>query len=1798
MTIGHEIDPIQSLSDWINSRGLMPTWTDILLVATPNSKRHISIILHFLCKPSIQKIFEHWGEYDSISNNLFLLSKSISNEKSLLFDFHEIQQSKQIVNQFRGEIADRELLFMMAVRRPSSNNDINLQFDLLRCWILVKAIFIYQTNGYRDEFIEISSSKTRLAGDGSEIWLNEILSFKFFGETHESQSRQIRWKSRISSKSEGGKESIFLKSLSRLAHGESKPLKLTTKSNNYLFSKFLSEAQETVQANEVDSTLPDWDALESPDEIIQVSPLLGATVVPIDPNASSGRQQLSGRSVLLRSAEQLQFLKWSWDKPNPAEAVKLLQFVSFLRLKEDPASHLLALLIQAACLTSRSLRLVQLLPVSDDSGPDWAISHDFTFLHKNSPRRNPGWKTKSHQLQWLQPLSKTIRLQLSSTPKEIPKRIEVVTLSDLWEKLEPDRSPEIVFNKLVSNDAFLSRLSSGLLSSWLSQQIFDASLDSVLAQVVSSSPRTGLAGNCAYASWSATKVKASLPVLVDFSDQDLPNLNAVGSQLDPLDEALHQVISDAHQRISLLSAQPKDWIAHHNSLTLYIVMALFACTGARPIRDPFESPSLFDWESKRVFLDDKRSAGHSGRLLPLVDAVADLVINTYCKHLQWLAVQVTPWSPQMAAEIALLANLKDSKHLPFFFLLSDSPCLHWESVSEHSIEQAEVFTWPLPANLMRHRLSIRLRTAGLDAEIIDSLLGHSDQGVATHDLNSPRIWNEDMKSTLPHLQDVFSKLGFQSQVALSSWKDLPKPTVDEGQTLATHKLFGSAARSERRSLDLQRQLRKAHDEIQAFLNGRKPETIAAEEWDKIAIQMLTLDGKRPHPFGAQRYRLLQKLQGRFSRKVALKVKRVFVTEATSDSPFTSSAIGCEDKVHQLKDWFETIASTAISTLGTRKCLMLAAIDVVLTSRVPSMRLVDAILVKKNIRVVMLDYSWYLEHHPLLDEDHNAPVIRHRISNRCMAWLNQAHESKIAMDPKTFIFPSNWAVTLPEFAKIGKRPFTSWLENISALVHQLNVIELPGLIAGYRSGHISTSALPHRAWLLNTQNLVMSESVSNHTFAPEEEQDAAATEVDGPVEDALMKVAPRLRLANTKRASDRTESVLSARETLTALRKQLSNYKNEDAGVDMIRNRRDLTVQLQSVIDVQSPFISSGIWVLGAWLIHLVKTPYRPKEYYAVSTIKRYLDALAQRFVEMGHDFDLIGSDGDEITDFYDEVLEFNRDLDLQYVSGRLRAFHRFAQENHEVDEVDWGELDCGSDVAHGSPGTVGHQQYLNALELLVGPSVDADDINLAAAMLLVLAYRFGLRSAEAHGLLAQDWRDHENIVVLRVQSNQLHKLKRACSRRLVPQTEQLTDLEKQILNAFFQLFAHQRLHDPSFPLFANQTKGSRHDLAELRQRVNDTLKRVHLDPTITIHKARHAYANRMAEGLMSSAIAPNHNKTQDTEQESWPSHLKKLLLGTTNVTRRAPWALCRLMGHWRPATSFKSYVHQLPDWSDQWNAPELARLNQQFKFRGLDSCSINIKHDAVQWHPIAYTPIVEEDQQPITMQRIGRYFDLLRHHSSKLASCRSCKISPELGDTIEQSIKEISDRLNARTMRKGRDTLDSILLHVNNTEWALIVKRCQEPSTDITPAMSTEFSVNAALSMVAVNRQILMWKQEHFDWVDSFTRHLALTHSDIRLFCSSNYPMLCNWKTTSQLSRFEQDTSGTLAKSPQIDSIYVGDPPVQIKHRCAILVSAGKDKQLTGFGLVLMWLIYAVTRQAESDRLHASSNHTERFFTH
>lgn len=1779
----------------------MATWADILHVSNPNSKRHISIILHFLFKPTIQKIFEYWGEHDSISNNLFLLSKSISNKKSLLMDFHEIQQSKQIANQFHGEIADRELLFMMAVRRPSSNNDINLQFDLLRCWILAKAIFIQQTNGYRDEFIELSSSKTRLAGDGSEIWLNEILSLKLFGGTHESLSRQIRWRSRISSISTSGKESLFLKSLSRLSHGESKPLKLTIDNNIFLNSQLPSESQIPVNAYAIDSALPDWSIQEAPDESIQTSPFLGAAVVPIDPNASSGRQQLSGRSVLLRNAEQLQFLKWSWDKPNPIEAVKLLQFVSFLRVRADATSHLLALLIESAYLTSRSLRLVQLLPVSNESGPDWAISQDYSSLHKISPRRNPGWKAKSHQLQWIQPISKTIRLQppaLSNALIKLPEGNEIATLGELWKMIEPDRNPEIVFNEWVRNDAFLCRLSSGLLSPWLSQQIFDASLDSVLAQVVSSSPRTGLAGNCAYASWSATKVKASLPVLVDFADENLPNANAVGSQLDPLDEALHHVISDAHHRISLLSAQPKDWIAHHNNLTLYIVMALFAAIGARPIRDPFESPSLFDWESKRVFLDDKRSAGRSGRLVPLVDSVADLVRNTYCKHLEWLAVQVTPWSPQMAAEIDLLARLQDSKKLPFFFLLSESPCLHWESVSEHSIEQAEMFTWPLPANLMRHRLSIRLRAAGLDTEIIDSLLGHSDQGVATHDLNSPRIWNVDMKSALPHLNEAFSKLGFQSHLALSSCMDLPRPTVDEGQTLATHKLFGSAARSERRSLDLQRQLRRAHDEIQDFLKGRKPETIAAEEWDTIAVKMLTLDGKRPHPFGAQRYRLLQKLQGRFSRKVALQVKRVFITEATSDSPFTTSAIGCEDKIHQLKDWFETIASTAISTLGTRKCLMLAAIDMVLTSRVPSMRLVDAILLKKNIRVVKLDLAWYLEHHPLLDQDHNAPVIRHRISNRCMAWLNQAHESKSAMDPKTFFFQPNWAGHLPEFAKIGKLTFASWLENISVLVHQLNAIELPGLIAGYRSGHLSTSALPHRAWLLSTQNLVMSESVSNHTFAPEEELDLAATEVDGPVEDALMKVAPRLRLANTKRASDRTESVLSAREALTALRKQLSNYKDEDAGVDMIRNRRDLTVQLQSVIDAQSPFISSGIWALGAWVIHLVITPYRPKKYYAVSTIKRYLDALAQRFIEMGHDFDLIGSDGDDITDFYDDVLEFNRELDVQYVSWRLQAFHRFAQQNHEVDDVDWGELDCGSEVAHGSPGTLGHLQYLNALERLVGPSVDADDTSLAAAMLLVLAYRFGLRSAEAHGLLAQDWCDHESIVVLRVQSNQLRKLKRACSRRLVPQAEQLTELEIQILDKFLQLFAQMRLLDPSFPLFANQTKGSRHDLAELRQRVNDTLKKTHQDPTISIHKARHAYANRMAEGLMSSAIAPNHNQVEDTEQESWPTHLKKLLLGTTNVTRRAPWALCRLMGHWRPATSFKSYVHQLPDWSDQWNAVELAGLNQQFKFRGEDSCSINIKHDAMPWVPIAYTPVVEEEQSPFTLQRIARYFDLLRHHASKLASCRSCKISPALGDTIEQSITEISERLNARTMRKGRDTLDSILLHVNNAEWALIVKRCQEPSSGNTPTADTEFSVNSALSMVTVNRQILMWKQEHFEWVDAFARHLELTQSDIRLFCSSNHPMVCSWKTTSQLSRFEQDTSGTLAKAPQIDSIYVGDPPAQIKHRCAILVSAGKDKQLTGYGLVLLWLIFAVTMQAETDRLHASGNFTEKFVAH
>jgi site-specific recombinase XerD len=1868
------------ICEWAAAAGLGQTLRRLLIAAGAAEDWHLNVCLQYLIRPNVRAILRDWATDDKHCAELIRLSDALVDNPQLLVKRSAPSAAEAQSRQQEGKVADLRIILCLSVRRPSAVSQLQTWFDQLRLWIVIQGFIRAATHEIHDLYVEEAADRLRLAGDGqgspdSPKWIQRLEMKRAVSMTtlnfHLKRTAE-------NTKAPRGPHRDFLNALRNLAQELAKPAirpPSVKKKENPLLATVLA-LPRSESDHQPHQPAWSWGAAGDEEEAAGDGPF-GATAIAVKEDDSPSRRLLTGRGHQIRSAEAIQFLPWSWDTPTSLEERELVIHLTQWQNHPHESVRLLALLCRIAMLTSRSLAAAQHLLVAQEPGTDWAITPDLRTLHRISPRRVPGWRASEAALPWLQPLANAVRIDLKqphaySWADGLPES----SLTDRWHRLSPRESAEAMFTRLCAQVTALRRLSSGRLRGLLAKCVYERTSDAVLAQVLSAGPRTALGGNSAYASWPFRTVEAGLlPVLAmgagHLKAANAPDVNAAGSELDPQDRLIRdQVVSVAAERIRDLAPNANRWVEHHNAVVVYVSTALLAATGARPVDDPFESPADFDWNACRAFISDKVLPGRSGRLVPLPQPVVRL-LEHYRIHLHRLADQLQWRAPPLAREISVLADGKESTKLAFLFFLRTLPSLQWDSVTASSLWREGKLPDALPANFLRHRLSARLRAAKVDAEVIDSILGHADQGVLTHGAFSPRSWFADMKAAASVLGEAYAALGFSETFPLTERVETREVVVDQDALLPSARRFGDAAREHRRIQQLLRQRAIAREICTQAANGRPFDKLTPGEWEDLALRLLTIDGRTPHPYGRARYEVLHKLQVRRAEAMTFKVRRIFVFQRDAASPFRAEAVGCEELMEQLQQWYDCdLASIPNSRLGLRKPLVLAAIDLILFSRVTNRRLLRDILVKdrgrntagpaesaapeptdgysdadrledvnqtvrsesnqvpsaegpnddaaqvpthgparRNFRIIQWQGHAYIEHHPLLADQPSAPVVRYRITRRCAHWLEKGYSSGYSVDARSAKLPAEWRVNCPlTKARLNVDTFGELVTAIASIVEQVNFVHRPGMIAGYCAGSVVTSALPHADWLLYTRCLVPDddEAVAERTAQP-----------PGSGRIKLPSLVSRRDWTNHKNAN-----VDSAKRMVAKIRKALSAYhsivlpadehneradnkageagaaagtkaeaelkadkRNAPSGTSKDNtkqpkriHRDDLARELARHVDAEARTVSSCIWSLGTWIISQVVRGRTKSAPYRISTLLRYLTSLSRRFIEVGNSFDIFEADAERLTNFYDEVLELNRELDISYVAARLQEFHAFMQSQYEVEEVDWGELDCGSQAAHGSPGLIGLEQHLNTLSLLAPAPLEAPLERLAAAFLQILSFRFGLRGHEAIGLRSEDLRRYRaqgrRYFVVHVRSHGERNLKTAKSQRIVPQLEPFEDAEASIFDAFISLFGEQRRKYRSFSLFSMDRTGQRLPLQTVTGLLNRALRKVHEGRLVSTHKGRHAFASRLSEAVLGEWLRP---PATPGPARAPGARTRQMILGSKEATRRAPWAICRALGHSRPEVTFKSYVHLLPMWADEWNAGDISRRDERSPvskaWTDLNFDDISLR----RWQPVVPPPEAAPAPTHHGLAAVVDYLANLRDGTVRQSAIRSAGISPALAVRVERALQLATPRVADLTRRDGRAAMTSLLLHISDVEWDLVSTYCkseQVQKPDRKP--STPGSVARAVSQVSPYALLLMWEQEHFRWMADFVRTLKLAATEVEV---RSTPCLSP-RVEAYLA--SEDALTALKAPPErvhwpIDAVF-RDNGDRVTHRCGLSWRPGSSKAFTTrHGFVMLWAIYAAT---------------------
>lgn len=972
---------------------------------------HLRRVLVELCSSLAKKTLEAWRDETQYANVLHKLSAANPPSDHRVACLYLTNNLIPANLNIPSEIDTYYLLGLLVTRLPVVEQEEERDwFERLRLWLFVHAVERTALGTRQDLNLEIACSKLRLAHDGHKRWLSlferfrtELIDFESIGIHITVCARQILNANNSAQSDLKPVERKLLESLIAVAshihtpkkngaHLPSVPGIYRPAPEPWIWEAVTKPATDEFELPTENQDLPKPILIPSNDDgddLLQIE---------VDEKASYIHQQLQARTIILASAEDLHFLPWSWGRPNPIELQRLTAWLQRSLASPDKATQALATFTSIALVTGRSLRRALDIPIGTEAGQEWTIICHKKQLERRPPRRIPGWAPKTPEAtDWITPTGTSIQIKLPELVASF--LVDKVTddprpkcLGNLWDKAWGE-SPESAFHEKMRD--VLPRLTPGMLGNTLPQHVFLKTGDSTLARLVSCHYRTGLPGATAYPSWRQDEVNSIFQDFLralgfDTSDAAAASgetLNTLGSQLNVLESLLIEAIQNLNKKIETLR-QGQSLIDFHNGLTAKLLIKLYAATGARPAKDPFSSPRHFCFGDGTFFVDDKHSSkARAGRLILLPMALMKEIEQDYLTHLDTLADSLKASSPDLASAISTLAEGKESNQLPFFFLLEtgDGKKINWRSASEKHLKELALFDCPLPLNLFRHRLATQLRKLSVDPELIDAQLGHSEFGAATHGDYSFRVWHEDMTTLKPAIESSLLALGF---CPTGAWSH-PKQPLDLLWEGSQERIFGAKARAKERNDKRRRAIKEAKSIILAHCKGKTLDALTPAEHDSLALTLLRNEAGLPHPFGALRFSVFLNQARKLTKKI--RIRRHYQQLKEESSPFSTDAPGATIVLQELQSRVKKLdANLTQHRLGKTDASIIAAVLLIVQSRIADNKLITDVLSGKNIRLIHAPAGFFLEHGKnLVKNDPAAPVQRHRITNQAARLINMS-----------------------------------------------------------------------------------------------------------------------------------------------------------------------------------------------------------------------------------------------------------------------------------------------------------------------------------------------------------------------------------------------------------------------------------------------------------------------------------------------------------------------------------------------------------------------------------------------------------------------------------------------------------------------------------------------------------------------------------------------------------------------------------------------------------------------------------------
>lgn len=1809
---------------------------------TGANPEYVGSIIEYLRQSGPLKIASAWADESEPASELCRLMESLSASPTVARLYPYLPPAQQVAAQLpRGTLREFALLALCVPRAYHPDAAAQLRLETLRTWTFIQFISaIYEDSEPDKRVVEVSWS-LRQAASGDWDWRDLFVGLRAPSGSLSIYRQHLAWEAAAlvgklelaSNQGPGVKAHIkLLRTLRSYCESESiRAGRVETLTARGAFSQYarLSPGREHLSGISAQSTAP---TVFSSGEILaeDPQPITGRAIdqeggdgtecweTNIDERLNPVAQEHEARGVLLATIEDQQFLPFSNNRLNEFERACLEKWWQ-AAIARDAAENLrlLGAFVWIAVYTAKSVRMAATdISFSSQCGPDWSIHPDTLTLQRLPPRHPRGWKASSATSQWLEPLAGHLQVPLPGEVAEIISqqcsgRPKAGALLNLWPSLQIQDAPESMFNEVCKRTPGLERVRSGMLAHVLEQGVFEATGDPVLGRLLASSSRSGLPGSCAYAAFRTTEVHGSMTTAGLAPPLFPPNApvqeNIAGSELSPLDLLLREEIARVRQHINSLTASPaENWLVHHNAVTVYMTAAILAATAIRPVSSPLESFGQVDWDERYLFVVDKvASQRHDGRLVVLPSELVLLFQDFYLPYLRRLATALSGQDPPLSQELQALSAGAASTVMPALFFLREDPArksLRWFEVSEVTLDSMEVFSWPLPWNLFRHRASTSLRRLGQDPEIIDGLLGHAEGGTATYGRFSSRVRLQDLEAIRPAIEQLFAALQF-APLQAPGWDTAPLefPDLTPGKScLEEGAQFGNAARETRRAKRHADALAEAHSEILRFIGERPVDSISVDDWEVLSQRMLLNDSGTPRALGSLRYEALQDwIRQRWCTDgTRPRLKKRYLPAMEERTLLSRQAIGSRKKVAAaLQALQPVLEAREISRTSLRECLFFGAVLTVLESRVTEPPLLRDLLAAKNFRLVHFDQSYYLEYSPDLDVDSGCAVKRYPISVATANFLARASTSKRGLDMGKSSPPDEWQSICQKIGLLtvhAKTP-TATISELAQLVHQANLLEFPASLAAYLNGDLQSVGLPHRDWIRLRHGAAGDFGTFN---AAETESDSENFEDEqGPPQvppDANAVYLSNLADTGTPAATPSTampDPVISQDASKKLFGEVRSIFRKHAAATAGGIGRRNMDAALCRALDQYRGSTGRSCLLLVKWVRHLLRRSTRKGTLLRVSSVDRYFSSLSLCFLAVGFDHDLLACEEEDVTDFYLRLMDARSGIPevtepstttpesgssstengyktLKLALQCLKDFHQTMHAAFGIENPDWSEIISDGPSLLVSAGCITELEYLRINACLAPIPTQASMGDLQCAFINLLMYRFGLRGMEAACLLRSDWTEPApDCVVLMVRSNHLRRLKSPASRRQVPLLFRLTDHERAIIKQWFLVRQATPVLNDKDELFpADFGLDGLEERRGLLRRIGAVSQQVTRNDQLSPHHSRHTFANRVAELLGLSTLNLNPVDSGNAAHQN----ARRLLLGSDGSTRRCSWAIARLLGHAQPSTTFRSYLHYFSELADR--SVKLHNFTQQGRSKYLqenliDLDGITLLHDYLSTFEPYSGP---ENTSPFVAASALKFVRMLVLRRNFGVAQQATNISEKNGKYLENLLIE-----TGRIVSKGNAGSHDLgwLSGIQPTRWAELVRHAEFVEWNEPLSSTSSYADEEVSAYIGPSRQVLLWQKEHFEFLKHVINLWKIDDQSFQLFTNSRSAALQNFANKNGFNLDKTHDLKIEGRKLQVDPVRCGNPLASIIDRSAATGLRGHGTIRSSQEFLLIFLI-------------------------